>query len=29
MLGRWPLSFYMLHQPLFIGLLMALQALRH
>ena len=28
-LGRWSLSFYMLHQPLFIGLLMALQALRH
>jgi uncharacterized membrane protein len=27
-LGRWSLSFYMLHQPLFIGLLMALQPLR-
>jgi uncharacterized membrane protein len=29
LLGRWSLSFYMLHQPVFIGLLMALQALRH
>ena len=28
LLGRWPLSFYMLHQPVLIGLLMALQALR-
>jgi len=28
LLGRWSLSFYMLHQPVFIGLLMALQALR-
>jgi len=27
-LGRWPLSFYMLHQPLLIGLLMALRWLR-
>jgi uncharacterized membrane protein len=27
LLGRWSLSFYMLHQPLFIGALMALQAL--
>lgn len=27
-LGRWPLSFYMLHQPVLIGALMALQALR-
>jgi uncharacterized membrane protein len=27
-LGRWSLSFYMLHQPLFIGVLAALQALR-
>lgn len=26
-LGRWSLSFYMLHQPLFIGTLMGLQAL--
>jgi uncharacterized membrane protein len=26
-LGRWPLSFYMLHQPLLIGGLMAWQAL--
>ncbi len=25
-LGRWPLTVYMLHQPLFIGLLMAWQA---
>ncbi len=28
LLGRWSLSFYMLHQPMFIGLLMTLQALR-
>jgi uncharacterized membrane protein len=28
LLGRWPLSFYMLHQPVLIGLLMAVQALR-
>lgn len=27
-LGRWSLSFYMVHQPLFFGLLMAWQALR-
>jgi uncharacterized membrane protein len=27
-LGRWPLSFYMLHQPVLIGLLMAFIALR-
>jgi uncharacterized membrane protein len=27
-LGRWSLSFYMLHQPLFIGLLSAVVALR-
>ncbi len=26
-LGRWPLSFYMLHQPLLIGLILAAQAL--
>ena len=28
LLGRWPLSFYMLHQPVLIGLLMGLQLLR-
>lgn len=27
-LGRWSLSFYMLHQPVLIGLLMVVQALR-
>jgi uncharacterized membrane protein len=27
-LGRWPLTVYMLHQPLLIGALMALAALR-
>jgi uncharacterized membrane protein len=29
LLGRWPLSFYMLHQPMLIGLLMGLQLVRH
>jgi len=28
LLGRWSLSFYMLHQPVFIGALMAFVALR-
>jgi hypothetical protein len=28
MLGRWPLTVYMLHQPLLIGALTALAALR-
>jgi uncharacterized membrane protein len=28
LLGRWPLSFYMLHQPLLIGLILAATALR-
>jgi uncharacterized membrane protein len=28
LLGRWSLSFYMLHQPLLIGALMAWRALR-
>ena len=27
-LGRWSLSFYMVHQPVFIGALMAIQAVR-
>jgi len=27
-LGRWSLRFYMLHQPVFIGALMAVTALR-
>jgi uncharacterized membrane protein len=27
-LGRWSLSFYMVHQPVFIGVLMAIQSLR-
>ncbi|PTT79064.1 hypothetical protein DBR42_22140 [Pelomonas sp. HMWF004] len=27
-LGRWSLSFYMVHQPVFIGALMAIQAIR-
>jgi uncharacterized membrane protein len=28
LLGQWSLSFYMVHQPLFIGALMAWMALR-
>jgi uncharacterized membrane protein len=28
LLGRWSLSFYMVHQPVFIGILMAVAALR-
>ena len=28
LLGRWSLTFYMLHQPIFIGLLTAVMALR-
>jgi uncharacterized membrane protein len=28
LLGRWSLSFYMVHQPVFIGILMAVTALR-
>ncbi|MEO7852521.1 MAG: heparan-alpha-glucosaminide N-acetyltransferase domain-containing protein, partial [Rubrivivax sp.] len=28
LLGRWPLTFYMLHQPVFIGLLVVLKMLR-
>ena len=28
LLGRWSLAFYMLHQPVFIGALMAVNALR-
>lgn len=28
LLGRWPLRFYMLHQPVLIGLLLGVQALR-
>jgi uncharacterized membrane protein len=28
LLGRWSLSFYMLHQPVFIGVLMLVVALR-
>jgi peptidoglycan/LPS O-acetylase OafA/YrhL len=27
-LGRWSLSFYMVHQPVFIGALLGWQALR-
>jgi len=27
-LGRWSLSFYMLHQPVLVGLLMAVSWLR-
>ncbi|HSQ71507.1 MAG TPA: heparan-alpha-glucosaminide N-acetyltransferase domain-containing protein, partial [Rubrivivax sp.] len=27
LLGRWPLSFYMLHQPVFIGVLMGGRAI--
>jgi uncharacterized membrane protein len=28
LLGRWSLTFYMLHQPVLIGLLMLVMALR-